>query len=70
MQLVIPTPVDIRGLAALRRRLGLTQAQLAERVGCRAEDVSRWERACMEGELGQRIASALLNPDAPVSIPQ
>jgi DNA-binding transcriptional regulator YiaG len=32
------------GIRTLRERLGLTQAQFAERLGCSAQAVSFWER--------------------------
>lgn len=38
---VPPTPAAIR---ALRRRLGLTQAAFAARLGCSTQAVSFWER--------------------------
>jgi transcriptional regulator with XRE-family HTH domain len=43
-------------LRRLRRRLGFTQAQLAERVGVTANSVARWER----GEMGIRESAARL----------
>ena len=51
--------VSIRHLPAMRRRLGLTQAQLAVRVGCRQEDIARFEKATQEGCLADRIMDAL-----------
>ena len=33
-----------RRVRALRRRLGLTQEQLAHRLGCTVNAVARWER--------------------------
>jgi len=40
----------------LRTRLGLTQAQLAERVGVTSNSIARWER----DELGVRESAARL----------
>ncbi len=40
----------------IRKRLGLTQAQLAERVGVTASSVARWE----QGVLGIRESAARL----------
>ncbi len=40
----------------LRQRLGLTQAQLAERIGVHQNSLARWER----GELGIRESAARL----------
>ena len=47
-------------LARLRMERGLTQGQLAERIGCRQKDVSRWESGTLPGA-GYliKIASAL-----------
>ena len=39
------TATDLR---RLRTRLGLTQAQLAERVGVPSNTIARWERAEMK----------------------
>lgn len=36
-------------LARLRMERGLTQGQLAERIGCRQKDVSRWESGTRPG---------------------
>lgn len=36
-------------LAQIRIKCGLTQAQLAERVGCRQKDISRWEAGTKPG---------------------
>ncbi|MBI3049241.1 MAG: helix-turn-helix transcriptional regulator [Acidobacteria bacterium] len=47
------TPSDLR---RLRRRLGLSQAGFAERVGVTSNTVARWER----GELGMRATTARL----------
>lgn len=39
-----PDHLDPAQIVALRRRLGLTQAQLAQQIGIGAESVNRWER--------------------------
>ena len=36
-------------IARIRMERGLTQGQLAERIGCRQKDVSRWESGTMPG---------------------
>lgn len=36
-------------LARLRMERGLTQGQLAKKVGCRQKDVSRWESGTKPG---------------------
>ena len=47
-------------LARLRMERGLTQGQLAERIGCRQKDVSRWESGTSPGaDYLIKIASAL-----------
>lgn len=51
--------VDIRHLPALRRAQGLTQAQFATRIGCRQEDIARFEKATQHGALADKILSAL-----------
>lgn len=38
-----PRPTNDSPIARLRIERGLTQAQLAERIGCFAKDISRWE---------------------------
>ena len=35
-------------LRAARQRAGMTQAQLAEAIGCKQKDVSRWEAGQIE----------------------
>lgn len=35
-------------LRAARKAAGLTQAQLAEAIGCKQKDVSRWEAGLIE----------------------
>lgn len=36
-------------LARLRMKCGLTQGQLADMIGCRQKDVSRWESGTKPG---------------------
>lgn len=57
--LQLTAAVDPRTLAARRRRLGLTQAQLGEAIGARADDIARFERALVPGELADRIVGFL-----------
>ena len=38
-------------LKARRKELGLTQAELAERVGCTQKDIARWEAGTREPKL-------------------
>lgn len=45
-----------RCIAELRRKLQLTQTQLAEQVGVTAMTVSRWERGLVEPTAGGYIA--------------
>jgi len=50
----------------LRRRLGLTQVQLAERVGVNPITVSRWERGAMGiRESAARLIRLLAQPMPP-----
>lgn len=61
------TPENGKALAARREALGLTQAQLARKVGCDAMTISRWERGCHSPRARQRkrLAKALgLTPEA------
>ena len=44
-----PRHTNDSALARLRMERGLTQGQLAERIGCRQKDVSRWESGTMPG---------------------
>ena len=39
-----PRPTNNSPIARLRIERGLTQAQLAERIGCPQSSVSRWEQ--------------------------
>lgn len=38
-----PRPRSDSPITAARISAGLTQAQLAEKIGCRRNDISRWE---------------------------
>ena len=38
-----PRPTNSSSIARLRIERGLTQAQLAERIGCPQQTVTRWE---------------------------
>ncbi len=40
----MPAPLTPESILQFRVRLGLTQAQFAERVGCSTQAVSFWER--------------------------
>lgn len=40
-----PRPTNNSPIARLRIERGITQAQLAERIGCPYTSVSRWERS-------------------------
>lgn len=62
--LALTTPVDPRTLSARRRRLGLTQKQLGEALGQRADDIARFERALVPGELADRIVEFLDKAEA------
>lgn len=55
----VTTTFDVRLLPAMRRNAGLTQAELAARIGCRQEDIARLERATQRGELVDKIIAAL-----------
>lgn len=44
-----PRHTNDSALARLRIERGMTQGQLAERIGCRQKDVSRWESGTMPG---------------------
>lgn len=43
-------------IAAARMAAGLTQAQLADRIGCRQKDVSRWETGARSPSLSYALA--------------
>lgn len=40
---ILPRRTNHSKIAEMRRKLGLTQQQLADRAGCYAKDISRWE---------------------------
>ena len=40
-----PRPTNTSPIARIRIERGITQAQLAERIGCPRSSVSRWEQA-------------------------
>ena len=48
-------------LKAARKAAGLTQAQLAEAIGCKQKDVSRWEAGQIEpgGRIVKKMAQVL-----------
>lgn len=47
-------------LRAARKAAGLTQVELAEKVGCKQKDISRWENGRpMTAETLKKIANAL-----------
>lgn len=56
-----PRLINESKLARVRVARGLTQMQLAERVGCTQADISRWERGThtMGGKRLAQIARAL-----------
>ena len=49
--LAITATIDPRRLPAWRRQLGLTQTELAHRIGVRSDEICRLERALAPGEL-------------------
>lgn len=59
MQSARTTPRD-RGntspLTAARMAAGLTQAQLADKIGCHQKDISRWERGVRSLSLPYALA--------------
>lgn len=64
-------------LAGLRKRKGLTQAALAERMGVEQPTIQRWEKGKREPDLGQLISlaaaldvdpSALIDPSIAVAM--
>ncbi|MCC7362728.1 MAG: hypothetical protein IT317_24820 [Anaerolineales bacterium] len=57
--LTVAASFDPRTVPALRRRLGLTQADAARLADSNANDVSRLERALQPGELLDRLIGAL-----------
>lgn len=58
-----PTPRKTNRSPIAERRLaiGMTQQQLAEKVGCYAKDISRWENGVyrLRADMLGKIASAL-----------
>jgi len=56
---VVTATLDVRRLPGLRRQLGLTQAQIAEKAGSTANEVSRIESALRPSGLLDRMVDAL-----------
>lgn len=56
-----PRPTNDSPISRLRIERGLTQAQLAERIGCPQQTVTRWETGCNvpSGRYLIKIAAAL-----------
>lgn len=52
-------PIDGRTLAGLRTALGVEQRELAARIGCRCDDLSRAERFALPGGVYDRAVAAL-----------
>lgn len=44
-----PRHTNDSALARIRMERGLTQEQLANQIGCRQNDISRWESGTMPG---------------------
>ncbi|MDA1010016.1 MAG: helix-turn-helix domain-containing protein [Chloroflexi bacterium] len=60
-----PIPWDAGSVRALRDRLGITQAELAERVGTRQQTVSEWETgASRPRRMSQRLLSIVAEESA------
>lgn len=59
--LTSPRRTNDSTLARLRMERGMTQGQLAEKVGCLTNDISRWETGARNpsGKSLLRIAAAL-----------
>ncbi len=53
------TPRPLSPLARARRRAGLSQVQLAARVGCHPMTIGTAERGALSRALAQRCADAL-----------
>ena len=51
--------VDVRRIPALCRLLRVSQAELAQRAGCRPDDVSRFFNAVAPGGLMDRLVAAV-----------
>ena len=56
---VVTATLDVRRLPGLRRQLGLTQVQLAEKAGTTPAEVSRIESALRPAGLLDRMVDAL-----------
>ena len=56
---VVIATLDVRRLPGLRRQIGLTQVQLAERAGTTASEVSRIESALRPSGILDRMVEAL-----------
>ena len=56
-----PRRTNSSPIARIRMERGLTQKQLAEKVGCLPKDISRWENGvrCPSGASLVKIAGAL-----------
>lgn len=59
---ILTPTIDVRVLPAMRRRLGWTQTELARRIGCRPEEVTRVEASLRPGGVLDRIMAALYLP--------
>ena len=61
MRLVSSTPKTRTEIRRYRLQLGLTQAQLAQQLGIRAETISQWERGitCPAAQPLLRLAKTL-----------
>ncbi len=55
----IPPPRPLSLLARARRRAGLSQVQLAARVGCHPQTIAVAERGALSDVLARRCADAL-----------
>lgn len=56
-----PRKTNRSPIAKRRLAIGMTQQQLAEKVGCYAKDISRWENGVyrLRADTMEKIASAL-----------
>ena len=52
-----PRPTNDSPIARRRLALGLTQAQLADIIGCYAKDICRWEKGVLSNEEGRDLWS-------------
>lgn len=57
--LAISATIDPRRLPGMRRQLGLTQTELAQRIGVRSDEICRLERALAPGELLDMVIDGL-----------